>query len=1170
MIITSVVSPIQSQLYGRAFGELTKLLTGETPSVHQFIGKIRLLCGLVIAVGFARMVFTWIGIYFWMIFGEKQQKRARRHVFNVLLHKPLVWYDKKQNFSGSMATMNRCCEELRAACSEDIALLMQSFFSILFLLISAFIALWSITLVIMASAPIMAVAGWFFGGKTFIFASQENEWSAKASKVLDWSFVCGDLVRILGGKFYDLAKFNRYVDYSARAFVRMTLAVSCNSSLLRMLSFLVFVQGFWFGDSMIHAGKMNISLVFTAFSSSLMLGSQVSSIATLMAELNRGKAAAWNIEKFIADPNNSGLLPDSDVSRAHQSRDNSDITGPAPKSIRLEQVSFAYDNSTILLAISWTFSASALNYVVGRSGCGKSTLILLLMRFYPPSLGNIYIDRDICPADVSDDIFSKYACLVELSGLVFDGSLHDNLALGGSYSEELILDACNFAEMSDLVAGLSNGLYTGMSSSTLSGGQIQRIGLARAYLRDPPILILDEAMSAIDIRTTLRLQEKLRLWRQGKLTIIVTHDISYIQPADHVMHLVDGIVSEEKPDFVVEASGGYSPDSSMSAFSEKLTGSSEEQSVNSLSTDYLHSPAILKDLEKSAAADTQEFELMSVFQILRYCFGTIQRKSLITLGMILSIISGVTTPVLSFCFSKLLSGVVDTSAKRTAHNNQGAVFWSCIVIGLIVFDAIVYFVSHFCLGYSAEMWIVELRHSALAAINDQDLSFFTTVRLKPSELTTLIMNDSRDLRNLVSQFPSACISLVALTLLGVIWAIVTGWKLALVGVAFVPAIALVTIAYGWLLLIFETNYKSEVADTEKLQHNVTCGIKTVKAFGLSHHFRNVFSDQLTSLARQGRSRAISTGFGVALQQLCISVATGAVLYYGLVLVGKTQYTHSEMLQVLTLLTFALSSASTLINELPEITRGQRAGTLFSNLLALTPAEVETGGTRHVPLASPGHLVFRNVTFSYGSGDPVLSEFNASFFPGQVVGLVGKSGSGKSTVALLLARLYDVNSGCIFYDGIPIKEIEPELYRKSVLVVPQHGHVFQGTLRENLLYGNDRAKLSDSQLSEYLALCNIPLPLDTQLGEGTSSQISLGQMQRVCIARALLRKPKVLVFDECTANLDNTNKSIISDLIVSKLGHLFNNILIIVITHDPILMEALPRLLHIENGKIISQ
>ncbi|PVH16528.1 uncharacterized protein CXQ87_004822 [Candidozyma duobushaemuli] len=1159
MVIASAGSPLQTQIYGKAFDKLTKYITGGYDGMGDFVADIRLLCGLIMVVGVVRMFFTWLSIHLWLLIGERQQERARSRLLSNLLDQNLEWYEQKENLMGSMAQVNRCIEEVRVALSENIALLVQGSSSIVLLLVSAFISSWSLTLVIMASAPLMALSSIIFGRLTFRFANEENNLSAKASKILDWSFVSGNLVRLLNGKYRDSVSFNQIVDKSAKAFIKMSLSIGSNQSILRVLSFLIFVQGFWFGAYMVSIGKLRVGQVLTAFSSCLILGTHVSTVANVLALLNKGQAAASTIAEFMEfeeDENKS--IQDPEV-----------IFDPilSGKLLQLEGVCFNYGASEKpnISNVSAEISNEHFTFIVGPSGCGKSTLVSLLMKFYSPSSGRISIDGlDI--SSLSETQVSSFITLVESNALVFDKSVYENIALGSrEISEEKAMGACDFAELGTFVRSLENGIHSKISSS-LSGGQMQRIGIARAYLKNSPILILDEALSAVDQITRQKLYENIRKWRKDRLTIIVSHELSDIADGDYVLSLMNGEVEKYK-----QQKGD--------TFGKQKTGSLEKfsslEDSESIFTDGLnYGPNKAKDLEHGSNSD--ELQILSVFAVLKHCYHSIQSKLLIMIGLLLSLLSGIITPVLSFCFSKLLSNVVDQSTKLTSKE-KGAFFWSSIVIGLIVFDGAIYFTSHFLLAFSSERWVVDLRKKALVIINDQDMSFFSRKYSKPAELTALLMNDARDLRNLVSEFLSAVLSLIALTLLGLIWSIVSGWKLALVGTAFVPLILLVTVSYGLFLSKFETRYKDKVGEVEKFNHNAVSGVKTVKAFGVENDFQAGLKTKLSELSSVAKLRACITGLGFALSEMCVSIATGAILYYGLYLVASMEYSYESMLQVLTLLTFTMASASTLMSSLPEIARGQRAGTLFAQLLSLTASPIETSGTDqiHKHIQSENVMSFENVSFRYQESDSVqkkvLQDLSFSIKRGEVVGIVGASGSGKSTIASLMGRLMDCDRGLVKYESKPVKTLDPLCYRRNVAVVPQRPKFFEGSIWENLLYGVDKAFIDKAFVVECLKLCNIwdlvssmQHGLDTVLDERT---VSSGQLQRLCIARVLIREPKMIVFDECTSNLDQANADIITDLIISKLHQSNPALAIVVITHDVEMMSHLPRLLVLKDGEV---
>lgn len=313
--------------------------------------------------------------------------------------------------------------------------------------------------------------------------------------------------------------------------------------------------------------------------------------------------------------------------------------------------------------------------------------------------------------------------------------------------------------------------------------------------------------------------------------------------------------------------------------------------------------------------------------------------------------------------------------------------------------------------------------------------------------------------------------------------------------------------------------------------------------------------------------------------MCTCIATAVILYYGLFLVARLEYTYESMLQVLTLLTFTMTSASTLMSSLPEIARGQRAGTLFAKLLSLTALLIETSGSKTaLRLVRDGEpiLNFRSVSFSYhdrqnDSYRRVLCNMSFEITKGSIVGIVGASGSGKSTVALLIGRLMDCDTGRISFNTQEIIEYDPQWYRRNIAIVPQHPKFFEGTVWENLTYGVEKPFLTKDFVIGYLKVCNmwdliasLPYGMDTQLDERS---VSSGQLQRLCIARALIREPKLIVFDECTSNLDRINTKMITELINFGITEANPQTTVVVITHDVEIMEQLPEILVLKNGRV---
>lgn len=1177
MTLASLGSPIQTYIYGKTFLKLSKYLLGSYGSGSEFLNEVRVLCLIIMAVGLGRLFLTWFSVLAWLIVGERNQRRARKLIFKLLLRKELSWFDTKENLMGELSQVNRNVEEIRAGISENLAMLVEVISSAGFLLINAMRSLWSLTLMVMASMPLMALSTFVFGSQTYKFQKRENECGSKASKVLDWSFLNGDLVRLLNGKYADMVKFNRIVEQSARAFYRMALAIAGNSSVLRLLSNMIFVQGFLFGAYLMLINQLKIDQLFTAFSSCLLLGVQISQIADIIALLNKAKAAAYTIlsSDMINSKEKTALANTVEF-----------VEKPNLNSITLDNVSFQYQasDSAVLNNVNARFSSSHLNFVIGESGSGKSTLVLLLMNFYPLTDGTIYFGTSPLTSLTEEQIFESVS-LVEPDPVVFEGLIYDNLQLSEEgIPEDTIRKACSFARLGEFVDSQPQGIFTPLQPSALSGGQKQRLGLARAWIKNSPVLILDESLSAIDAGTRRALLEDIRDWRRNKLTIYITHNSLEIRKDDVVLALDRGLARYQKTGHDIMKTNISVPKSPVEKRFSKLESifSTKKARVRFSIYDHLHNPVILHDLEeKGQKEDVGSLAMLGLFAIVRFCFSTIYSRTHMVFGLVLSLLNGFATPSISYCVSKLLSTAIDVSYATGSFSHE-MLTWSLIVTGIALGDSIMYFISQALLQYSLERWIVSLRENTMALIDEQDMTFFNGQGHRPAELSALLMNDSRDLRNLISEFLSAVLLLIALTLLGVIWATILGWKLALVGIAFVPLTIIVTIIYGMTLSKLETSYKDHVAVAENFVHSAVTGIRTVRSFGMESRMRNEYEKRLQALRVVGNWRACSTGLGVAILDLCTCVATGTILYYGMSLVAANNYTYAQLMEVMTLLTFTMASASSLMHKLPEVTRGKRAGLRLFWLSKMEKLLIETLGTLQIHSArGVSHIIkLKNVDFSFpdkatSSYKRVLRDASLDIGMGQTIALVGKSGSGKSTLALLLGRLYEHDRGTISYLDRNLIDLNVDWYRSQVVVVPQHPRFFEGSILDNLTYGLPKSEINFDKIWRRLEQCNVsefvrslPDGINSVLGEGSNVQASMGQMQRLGICRGLVREPKVLVLDECTSNLDETNSAFIADLICKNLREEFPQLTIIFITHEINIMKAASRVVMLSGGRIV--
>ena len=249
---------------------------------------------------------------------------------------------------------------------------------------------------------------------------------------------------------------------------------------------------------------------------------------------------------------------------------------------------------------------------------------------------------------------------------------------------------------------------------------------------------------------------------------------------------------------------------------------------------------------------------------------------------------------------------------------------------------------------------------------------------------------------------------------------------------------------------------------------------------------------------------------------------------------------------------------------------QRVGASVRRLMEITDADAvlrDRPGALALPSNTSGAIELKEVSFSYYSDRPVLNSINLQVNSGERVALVGTSGNGKSTIARLVARLYDARGGKVLVEGVDVRDITLKSLRSSVIFVPQEPVLFDVTLRENLLYGNPQASDEEvervSKLAQLETLINrLPKGLDEALGP-RGNRLSGGERQRVALARALLQHPKILILDECTSALDAaTEKSLLN-----ALDRHLRGVTTIIISHRPYPTSWADREVHVSYGEI---
>jgi ATP-binding cassette, subfamily B (MDR/TAP), member 1 len=349
-------------------------------------------------------------------------------------------------------------------------------------------------------------------------------------------------------------------------------------------------------------------------------------------------------------------------------------------------------------------------------------------------------------------------------------------------------------------------------------------------------------------------------------------------------------------------------------------------------------------------------------------------------------------------------------------------------------------------------------------------------------------------------------------------------------------------------------------------------IRGIRAMGFEGVFQAEFDRSAAQAHRSGVRGAFVEGATYGVSSALIYLAEALLFYTGAVLIANGTYTYLQMVETLNLVVFTVTIASQLMAFTERIAKAVQATSDLGRLLRLPTATTdESRGVRRPEIK--GTVAFDRVHFAYPERPDVkvLDGLSLSLRPGECVAVVGASGSGKSTVAALLQRLYEPSAGTITLDGAPLAETDVAHLREHVAVVSQTPNLFDATIAENIAYGKAgaldesdvRRAAMDAHAHDFVSA--LPQGYETALGEN-ASLISGGQAQRIQIARALVRPSRILVLDECTSALDAANQQAVMETVRRvKAGRTT-----LMITHKLPVMQMCDRIVVVDAGRVAEE
>ena len=424
------------------------------------------------------------------------------------------------------------------------------------------------------------------------------------------------------------------------------------------------------------------------------------------------------------------------------------------------------------------------------------------------------------------------------------------------------------------------------------------------------------------------------------------------------------------------------------------------------------------------------------------------------------------------------------------------------------------FASRCSQGYGTDVRNALFKH--INALSSEQFDDFGT----PSLLTRL-SGDINQLQVAVAMLIRLVVRAPFIIIGSVVMAIILNPRLSLVFIAATPVIAL---ALFFIMRSTVPRYKKvqkKVDDLSKVTRENLTGVRVVRAFAKEEEERERFDGEAKALAKAASVVGAISALLNPVSLLIINLAITAVVYFGGDMVNTGDMTQGEVTAFVNYLTQISLALVVTANLVVIFTKASASGARVKEVLNTSPSVTDGEGVEWGEDGAP-RVEFKHVFFGYGGND-VLQDISFKIYPSKVVGVIGGTGSGKSTLVNLLPRFYDVRRGSVLINGRNVKDYRLKQLRDRIGYVPQRTVLFSGTIRENMLWGNPGATDEDimqalrtAQAEEFVA--KLPEGLDTQVNQG-GKNFSGGQRQRLTIARALVRRPEIVIMDDSASALD---------------------------------------------------
>ncbi|KIW10762.1 hypothetical protein PV08_10061 [Exophiala spinifera] len=1211
----AVAAGVPYPLMAILFGELVNDLNGASCKVDASGNALVYEAAIndkvlkLVYIAIVAFALTFGHIICWSILSQRLASRLREEYFQNILRQDQAFIDHHPE--GQLSSrLSADIQAVQSGTCEKVGVFIASISFFVAAYVVAFIKQAKLAGILISLIPAFLIVAIIGGGFFQKFSTRMSESATSAAAVASESLSNITIVKAFSAGSRLERKFAEYSAISRGQGIRKGAVVAVQAGMLYFIAYSANALAFWQGSRMI-ADMLNgkgdgtsvgevYTVIFVLVDACVVLGST----APLLPLFGNAASA---FEKLKQDIDRRSLL-DGTLTGGD------DLSPETRGELEFCNVSFSYASRPDAMALrnlSISFPAGKQTAIVGASGSGKSTIAALMTRLYDPTDGEILFDgKNLSHINIRN--LRGFIGLVQQEPLVLHRSILQNIALGllnssnpahdrlrnhlgdnliysgGTSSAmdqevineviDLVKHAARLADADSFIQTFEKGYDTiiGASGLSLSGGQRQRIALSRALVRDPKVLILDEATASLDSLSEERIQGAITRLAGTRTVISIAHRLSAIRNADNIVVLKAGEVIEQgtyqelisRPGLFADMvnlqalnqsrtsqddvlSTVSSVQTSMGIDAEKKTSHRDDVTSLRRSTHHGHS-------DENMASRVPSKEIDSTLSSRKICRDTARftRPDLawLTIALIAAVVVGLTFIAAALIFGHVVDALSPCRATSSRILHLGR-FYGGMLFMVAGVELFANYLSWSSFAIVSERLLYRLRVSSFSSLLSQDIDWYQARSHSHSTLLSIITKDGSAVAGFSGSTIGTIFSILISFSASLIMSHIVAWKVALVCLSMVPILLGSGLMQLFSLSRYEESSSKAFAKSISICIEAVASFKTVATYSLEDEVMGTYRTALRDPRQKITTASIYTNVWLA-----ISLSVGFFVYafaywWGSHQIIRGENTQQQFFIVLVAMLVSAQLWGQMFSLAPEVSRARTAASRILSVISFqdshrspplleTPSSSTTGrdvekaaAVQTATQGGPRHgarVDFSAVNFAYPSHltTLILKDVTFSIQPGQFCGLVGPSGAGKSTIMSLLQHSYRPTSGHIRIDGVDISDHD---FRDDIAVVPQDNMLFSGSIRFNVGLGAlpDR-EATDGEIEDACKLANIhdtimalPQGYDTDCGpKGT--QLSGGQRQRLTIARALVRKPRLLLLDESTSALDAETEHILQE------------------------------------------